>query len=194
MSIDGKMFRGSDAVMGLDLSLRSAGICVITDSGEMVLSTVGYSLKGAIDKDKILRIIDIANKIVDFAIKYQVTAVGIEGYAFGSSFGLAQLGELNGVVKAKCYEKLGIVSSAIPCLSIRKYLLEKVPNGSLKAKSAIRNMIEISYGSKFSNNDESDAAAVALVMYDFKNKKRELLQSFQIQILQKLDDAQGRFK
>lgn len=179
------------AVMGLDLSLRSAGICVVSEQQSFYTETAGYDLRKATERQKVARISEIAQIVVDMAKAHQVRAIGVEGYAFRALGFMPQLGEVTGAVKVKCYDELGIVTLPIPCKSARKYLLGKAPNDSVRAKKAVQKYFEENFSLHVKKLDESDAAAIAVIMWDWVNGERSRLPSAKLEVLHRLDAAQG---
>lgn len=76
-------------MMGLDLSLTSTGVSINGETFSIKPKTRGVE-----------RLVEISDRIVNFAINASPIAVVIEGYSFGSKFSRAHsLGELGGVVK-----------------------------------------------------------------------------------------------
>lgn len=76
-------------MMGLDLSLTSTGVSINGETFSIKPKTRGIE-----------RLVEISDRIVNFATNASPIAVVIEGYSFGSKFSRAHsLGELGGVVK-----------------------------------------------------------------------------------------------
>lgn len=178
------------SVAGLDLSLKSSGICVIDGDGKYHTHAIGYGLNDGNERDRIDRLIHIAAGITGFVQPFNVRAIGVEGFSFGKQFRAHQLGELAGVVKVKCLENLKNYLNPIPSKSARKYLIENCPQKSAKAKKAIGEFFRDEIGLKVKTNDESDAAAIALVMHDWLNAERTALPMHKLDLLHRLD-AQG---
>lgn len=188
-------------VMGIDPSLTSTGICVIyPENGEMKFKTFlcGYVLKKAKnekkqktnDVQKMNRLCEIQDKVKNIASNFDVKAIGIEGMAF-KGHGLASLGEVFGIIRMGCFRETGLVVSAIPPKSARKYLIDDVPSGSVKAKAAVKKFFEEKFGLKVEGTDESDAACVAMVVWDWMNRERATLPTRKLEVLMRLDIAQG---
>lgn len=97
-------------ILGLDLSLRAAGMCAIPlnwnltstlDWNECVTGTTGESLKrDSTEAQKIERLKKIRDDVLSFAVATKATVAVIEGYAFSKMTSQAHsLGEAGGVVK-----------------------------------------------------------------------------------------------
>jgi hypothetical protein len=124
--------------MGLDLSLRGAGIVVLDEAGIMLFQQViGVDLeRSASVRNKIERLITIAKAIVDaVAAQGAVTwNVAIENFAFHQHGAIADLGEINGVVKMQLWMAFGIEPVLIGASTARKLVLGK---GNIKKKMII---------------------------------------------------------
>jgi len=158
--------------VGLDLSLRGAGVCVLNQSGEVLHTVkVGYALKRSSRvKDKVERMLCIAKAIVRVIDEYTVRndghlltkhthpMVGIEGYAFsGRGNALFDLGELGGVVKSQLWLRFAVEPALIASSSGRKVVLG---NGRMKKVDVIP-QLEKKYGLLFTEHDIADAYVVA---------------------------------
>jgi Holliday junction resolvasome RuvABC endonuclease subunit len=176
-------------VAGLDLSLRSAGISIITAPFTANYFTVGYSLsKNATNRDQIERVIHIANKIMGYLKEYAVSAVGIENYAFGGNK-LNMQADLGGVIKTQVY-LFGLIPILLPATRVRKYLLGKTTSN----KKIVRDrLVKLGYANP-KNLDESDALAVAHVISGWKNYNRQkrLESVYNIQLFDDIDISRGR--
>ena len=93
-------------VLGLDLSLRSTGMCIIPegwggDWHALPWALAGYELRNdASERDKALRNHRIALDVEVFAKRHRVSHVWVEQYAFTAQHTRAHaLGELGGLVK-----------------------------------------------------------------------------------------------
>ena len=81
-------------MMGLDLSLTSTGVSINGETFSIKPKTRGIE-----------RLVEISDRIVNFAVNASPIAVVIEGYSFGSKFSRAHsLGELGGVVKVALHK------------------------------------------------------------------------------------------
>jgi Holliday junction resolvasome RuvABC endonuclease subunit len=152
-------------ILGLDISLRSAGACVIPsgwvpgDWDSLFTMTVGSSVKGRDPQAMVERVHMIAHQICDFAGEHGVTDAFVEDYAFGSVSSKADIGEATGAVKFMLFNIAGIVTIPVNQSTIRKYLLGKLPAG--KGKGAIVQEKLKKMGARFATSDAADAFVVA---------------------------------
>lgn len=111
-------------VIGLDMSLTSTAVAVLSPQGEPIeFSNFGYELTGTDERQRIERVIGIANSVVGMVKKHcdlGKAAVGIEGYAFGKMFRREALAELQGFTKPQLFLALGVVVQPIPSGAARK--------------------------------------------------------------------------
>lgn len=160
--------------VGLDLSLRGAGVCVLDGDGKVIHSQkLGYALgRSARLKDKIERMLSIAKGVVRVVDEYTVLndedlltkriqpSVGIEGYAFGKRGNATiDLGELGGVVKSQLWLRFTLEPTLIAATSGRKVVLG---NGRIPKKEVIPRLAE--RGFRFADHDIADAYVIAETM------------------------------
>ena len=167
-------------VVGLDLSLSSAGVVILPqawkpgDWTEVRHECFGYNLKE--DKTaeaRVVRLDMIVSKIDTFISQTSVSVgsmkIFCEDYAHGKVFGAHRLGELGGSVKLHFYKKYGLVVQPVANTSARKFLLgySRVTGvkGQVK-RDVFTKLLEI--GAPFAPNakkkhesDEADAFSVA---------------------------------
>jgi len=160
-------------VVGLDLSLRSSGVCVLpvdwsSDGFEwssVSTESFGYSLPDSSSvNQRATRWISIAESIFDFVnartgkAEWNVHRVWIESYAFSRKTKSAhELAELGGVVKAELSNHYDL-SVATP-QQCRKTFLGKEPR-SEKKRAVQRQLVAL--GCPFHDReDEADAFVVA---------------------------------
>lgn len=158
-------------VIGLDLSLRATGVCVIEPSWDpssgswegVSASTFGVSLKrDAVERERLARLQQIRD-FVTRIVQMQPNAVriAVEEYAFSKQPGQAHaIAELGGVVKLSLAER-GYDIKPIPSTAVRKLLLGK--GGGPGIKAAVAEALA-SVRSPFKDFDECDAFAVANAM------------------------------
>lgn len=157
-------------VCGLDLSLRSAGLCVLGE-GELRTLAIGRKVDRSnkaldIDREEMERMIHIQNEIVRFC--KGVDQVFIERYAFGKfskSASVSALAELGGIVKYGLFLKNRLVPHSYSPLSARK----KALGFGYRAKVEVENFL-IEKGLRFSTHDEADAFVIAAAGYCDKMK------------------------
>lgn len=154
-------------VVGLDLSLRQAGVAVV-EGMSAEYHTFGYKLgKDATQRDHLERVIHITHEILGVIQKSEIDFVGIEGYSFHSRHSYIQhmQADLGGVVKVQCYlaDKIPII---LPPKLVRKFILgpSKLNQKGQKIKAIVRKKLEEMGYPKVENLDQSDALAVAHVV------------------------------
>lgn len=168
---------------GLDLSLRNAGVAIIVSPLEAVYKTFGYGIDAkSTERDKIDRVIHIANGIMGLLREYKVRHVGVENYGFASKGKLAMQGELSGVVKTQVL-MMGRMPIVLGANTIRKYILGK----ATKDKKAILNhMVGLGYP-RPGNLDESDALAIAHLVSDWGNLRDRQADEYRIGVFETID-------
>ena len=158
-----------DLFVGLDLSLTGAG-CVVLDWDGSVLSHNVWGEKLPRDarvRDKIERMIYIAEKIVrvvkirkytaiDIAGHVPVFHVGIEGYAFAARGAQNDLGEIQGVVKSQLWLALGIEPVIIASSTARKVVMGK---GNFPKDKILAELVK--RGFELKDHNEADAYVIA---------------------------------
>ena len=152
--------------IGLDLSMTT-GMVAIDDNDPFsgVNSWIIKPNKNIIDL--IIKKMDIAGQIAQNLKSFNKDCViAIEGYSF-SKFGMAESGELGGIVKAKLKE-LGIDYMIFPPTSIKKFACGK---GSAKKELMIAAVFK-KWAFDTNSNDLADAfsiAKLAQAVYIYKN-------------------------
>ncbi len=118
-------------VLGLDLSLKATGACVL----------IGHSLETPVIKTYLLsrdkvsgveaavkRLLSISDDIIDIIKKDNIMSVIIEAPAQNQKWQAAAIGELHGVVKADIYRKTGIIPMVEQATKLRKMVVGSVPS------------------------------------------------------------------
>jgi Holliday junction resolvasome RuvABC endonuclease subunit len=150
-----------DAIVGLDLSLRSTGVAVITADGKAECTSFGHALKKDCGNyETIKRYISSTQKIISFLKPYKIEMIAIENYGFAGK-SLAVQCEFGGIVKSQMYLAMRRVPIVLATGTIRKLLLGDAKAKDIKQR-VMDKLIEIGY-SGLKNFDESDALAVAHV-------------------------------
>jgi Holliday junction resolvasome RuvABC endonuclease subunit len=152
-------------VLGLDLSLTSPGMCVIPcgwelgDWGGLHCFTWVPEIFGQTERDRISRIVGIADFVFAYALQHHAEHVFVEQYAFSrSSSSVTKLAELGGAVRAKFYWEAQIVLQPVVASQARKLVLGKLP---AKDAKKLTHMALASAGAGFENGDVADAFVVA---------------------------------
>ncbi len=153
-------------VLGLDLSLSSAGMVAVPASWDgdwdrVARLSVGEVVpNGAPESRRIGRLHRISSEILAFAERNRCTVAAIEGYAFGAKFSREVLGELTGAVKLALATRGGLViEDVVPAPSARKVMLGKNP--ARDPKPVVRAFLEDRGLPVGWTDDEVDAFVIA---------------------------------
>lgn len=139
-------------IAGIDPSLRSTGVVVIDDKGNII--------EQKLIKDKLLRgadrLIKIKNEVSDILERNKVDIVAIEGFSFGSFgrsvFDLGGLGWiLRVLLKEKNYKTFDISPS-----SLKSFIIKGNADKSMMMETVYHN-----YGISFSDDNLCDAFALS---------------------------------
>lgn len=156
-------------VMGLDLSLRGAGICIVPFDwcssmqwGRVHAFTFGIPLTRDATQIERANRTDMISKVIyrkaqEFGVKY----VFIEHYSFGSEYNREALGELGGVVKRDlAKEVVGIrLIDKVTVRAARKLIFGPIKRG-VDIKPFVRDKL-MEMGARFDTQDEYDAFVIA---------------------------------
>lgn len=161
-------------VLGLDLSLSSTGMCIIS-AGEQDkpfrfdTQTVAFKAKGATksksgrsasltDQQKIERLMFIRDEVHAAIREFEVDEVAIEGYAFSRhSSSVTGLAELGGVVRVEILEQFGIVPMTLTVSQCRAFIVGRGKVTKKQAQDWLKEQ-DLNFGSE----DEGDAYVVGL--------------------------------
>jgi Holliday junction resolvasome RuvABC endonuclease subunit len=154
-------------ILGLDLSLRSTGYCLLDDDWVVWHGVVGSDHAGverlAMFDNWIRLTLGIAHlgriAVSRFSDPINLDHVAIEGYSFASQFRGPELGELGGVIKLAIHQAR-IPMTIVPPSTWKKTLCGK---GNVDKRQA---SVEISkrYAVEFAKEDTLDAWAVAMCL------------------------------
>ena len=139
-------------ILGIDPSLTSTGICVMSEDGE-VLTTMAINSEFAGAK----RLHDIKEQIKPI-VKIppsEKPITFIEGYSFGSKNGREVLGELGGMIRLLLYET-GVLFVNVPPTTLKKYATGKGTGD----KVAMAIGVIKGWGVDFPTTDQTDAYAL----------------------------------
>lgn len=141
-------------VMGVDPSLSSTGVAILYNGR---LKTFRLQPpKGCVGAARLGWLYTELLKIIRC---YGVPAVvGIEDYAYGAKFQAHQMGELGGVYRLAFYAN-SIPYTAIPPTSLKAFVCD---NGKADKEQVSKELFK-KYGVDLVNNDEVDAAGLAIV-------------------------------
>jgi Holliday junction resolvasome RuvABC endonuclease subunit len=146
----------------LDLSLRATGVCVLTADGQLLhLETIEGTLpKKATTEQKIDRLIQTTQRIVEIAREYEAQHAGIESFAHNAFGSQNVLGELHGVVKTQMVLACGIVPVVVQMSTARKDILGK-GRADKRAIKALAIQRATDAGMPVADDNQADAWVVA---------------------------------
>jgi|SRR3990172_3057989 len=162
-------------IMGLDLSLTSTGVCILSPGGDsrgflgmiapfsrVYSGRFGFGVTRKEDEQtRIERLIYIAKNIVEIAKSHNVELVGIENYAFSRHGANISSAELGGVVKSQLLMACKIAPTMVVASAARKDLFGTLKKKDGKVKDQVRAKLKAD-GYEFKNDDEMDAFVIAL--------------------------------
>jgi len=162
---------GESTVLGLDLSLTSTGIVVLSPRGEVLYNRVtGCQLRKAKiwdEQKRIAEIVEVIEEILggEYGIKY----VAMEDYAFNQrkDSKITKQAELVGAVKYMLYQYriepvvVGISQSRRLTFGIPVGVSNKERKEGMKIKDKVKALVKEQYDLEFSTNDETDAFVIA---------------------------------
>lgn len=157
-------------IIGLDISLTSTGISVISPSGKFVGSEVVTTDRDGYNS-RMDRINYIIEKIYSVLNSYKNKYVVIEHYAFGKYDSAYTLAELGGAIRYTLYK------DGIEFLEVVPTVLKKFFTGSGNAKKEdIKAWIYKRYNVEFMDktNDEADAFVCAVYGFNKLFPNREV--------------------
>ena len=148
--------------IGLDLSLTSTGMVVLPSEGNIPLKWEHISTQPNL-MHYISRYESIACRIVDAYCPQAEDYILIEDYAFNKKFGLAQSGELGGIVKYYLSKYTSVPLEHI--WTVSSTTLKKFVLGAGKGdKNLILREVFKKYQFEAINDDVSDAYVLAAMM------------------------------
>lgn len=183
-------------VLGLDLSLKSTGICILDGDKGSTSPSLRTELfpQPKVDsvKEKIRRLVLIAERIIQLINGENPDFVIIEAPAKNQVWQAAAIGEVHGVVKVQIYLASGIVPIVKEATEMRKVVVGKIERKTVsvvgkdgkktkkvsygeidgsrgKKKATVKDLIEIRLaekGLKFPSQDEMDAYVAAKYCWD----------------------------
>lgn len=173
-------WKSSGPVLGLDLSLRNVGVCVLTKTGAVIRTkTLVHSMsrkKGDPpigQADTIQRLLSICNEIIAIIREFKIKHVGIEGFAHNARWQSHQIGEIAGALKTQLYLGCRIIPEIVPPTSARKHVLGY---GGPVSKAAIVQAVREGLEIDVANDHEADAAVVARWTFDWVVAKEKEIQ------------------
>jgi hypothetical protein len=156
----------TEVVMGLDMSLRGTGICILPGdwNPRRAWQSIALAQLGEIGKQLgIQRRSNIAHEVWRLAVREGVTHAFVEQHAFSAGLmkHAMERAELVGAMKEVLWHSLQIEALPIVASSARKLLFGSLPRMDRKAgKAYIKQALE-SMGGSFGDEDTRDAFIVA---------------------------------
>lgn len=139
-------------VMGIDPSLTSTGLVVLSNSELISSETIGIKEKG------IARLLELQNILEGRLFTYKPDLVVIEGYAFARSNQAHQMGELGGMIRMLLTQK------RVPWIEVAPTQVKKFATGKGNAaKDLILMNVYKRWGVEFDSNDIADAYVLARI-------------------------------
>lgn len=139
--------------MGIDLSLTSTGVSFLGDT-----FAIQSKLRGT------ERLVEISERLVNFAQDVQPVAIVMEGYSFGSKFSRAHsIGELGGAVKVGLH-KAGFRMVEVPPKCRAKFATGNGNAGKDEVLAAVKEIVPEKFVESF-GDDECDAWVLEHMAY-----------------------------
>jgi Holliday junction resolvasome RuvABC endonuclease subunit len=144
-------------VFGLDLQPSCAGVSILNDLGETVLTKNVTSTHGK--EAPIARLMDLHDSLLALVRSFKPELVAVEHYAFGSKFQREASGEIGGVIRLMLHEE------NTPILEVAPVQLKMFAGlGSKGSKGDIKAAVLLKWGENFIGSDrdhEADAYVLA---------------------------------
>ncbi len=169
-------------ICGLDLSLRSTGVALISEQEPMTWTITSKPPQTVIEVAQL-----IVKQVLSIAQRDKEVTFFIEDYSFGkfgTSSSVTALIELTGIITYELH-KNNLTYFKIPPTILKKYLTGK---GNAKKEQMLVFALE-KYGIHFNSSDECDAFALAdlgLAFLTGKNLKGKNLDKKILDFMQKL--------
>lgn len=155
--------------IGIDQSYTGFGITAVDKKGNYY--TEVYKSEGS----GIERLYNIRNYLEDFLSEFDVAAIAMEGYAFGSQMA-NMLGELGGMIKLLLFDLYPTIDTArfpliVPPPSLKKYIAGKANKVS---KSQVLLQVFKKWDVEFNDDNAADSYGLARIVrnkHDFEYEK-----------------------
>lgn len=141
-------------ILGIDPSLSSTGICIMSDDGLVIDSIAIQPISKGSER---LAVFHQSLKII--IAKYDIHDIRafIEGYAFGANNQREALGELGGVLRLELYD------GNIPVVVVQPTALKKFATGKGNADKILMGVqLMKEFGLEYPTSDQTDAYWLAL--------------------------------
>lgn len=151
-------------ILGLDLSLRGTGVCVLDISHNKKPQASNFLYFNTIDTARLFgmqRIEYIRNNIKLILEQYQPDLVVVEGYAYGArGRAVFDLGEIGGVIRHLLYTNQYSYKDVQPN-SLKKF----VTGDGTATKEQMMQSLGDRYGVLFGDDNQADAMGLCLYGY-----------------------------
>ena len=150
------------AILGIDASLRGTGLCFLSAKHAILKNCSPASVLKEEKLTGVHRLRSLQARLGLWLDDYEVTggtcsAAIIEGYAFGASGRLAQIGEWGGVLRMELSDR------GIPIYEMNlQHLKQFVTGKGNSQKNEMMLGVYKKFGMEFDDDDECDAFALAL--------------------------------
>ena len=142
--------------LGVDQSLRGTGLVVLSETGDILLQRLVQpsSLRG------VERLAFIREALQEALVAYKPSCAALEGYSYGSTGRVFELGEAGGVVKLTLWE------AEVPFLTVTPAALKKyVANKHQADKQQMLDATLLKWGVDFGKEDDlCDAYGLARIL------------------------------
>ena len=157
--------------LGVDQSLRSMGIAVVDSDVPEPLLLEAFTPKTLRDGQ---RLAYLANRLTEVLDRYRIDMAAMEGYSYGSSGKVFELGEIGGVVKCLLAQNETTTVIAAPA-QVKKFATGK----GFGEKEAVQAGILRKWHLNITQDDQADAyvlARIAALYAGGSSKYREELE------------------
>jgi hypothetical protein len=163
-------------VIGLDLSLLSTGVCILSGDGEdpVISSFVIPQPQAKTEKEKLERLIWISSKVIKTVKEQSPDVVVVEAPARNQVWQMAMIGEVHGQVKVQLYLACGIVPMVEQATRLRKHVVGSIARNFEKvidSKGKIKK--KVNYGMIPGKKGKMRAATVKDVI-EMRLKERDI--------------------
>ena len=169
-----------NVIVGLDLSLTHTGVGIVSNGKRGYFSLIPKKIFA------VKRLAWIEERLELFISSTSICCVVIEGYSFGSvGRAIFNLGELGGIVRLLFYRhRIPIV--IVPPAVVKRFSCGKGNASKEDVVSAYNRSHKTSFVLK--DNNEVDALLLAEILYYYLYDDRSDLRSYQIEVIDSLEE------
>lgn len=172
--------------LGLDISLTATGFCLIDDDYSIIESC---TLK--FEQTDIERLYLLDKKFQTLIQNRNILLACIEGYAYQDTGRIAEIGELNGILKLDLFKE-GIKYITVAPLQLKKYICGT--GKDIKKELIILDIFK-NFGVEIRDNNIADAYGLSRIARDYyyiQGLKRDVaLKAYQEDVINKMKKSQG---